>query len=359
MRVLILVWVMMVIPLSPIHADTPDKTVLIRYNHGTSDKNNCARSLFGKYKELPRWARKISGHHITDQAGRKYDIKVEFVCTNEPPGSFGSDAEACDLGVCRRSNLIAKLIDERAHECPRRQIFLAGQSAGAWASLLIKRHAPKSVNGLILTAPAFGGRRIERTCTKPTCSEDEAPAWRRMRIRAHHEDYVAQSGGTAFNPLDAVVVAFPCDSFGWPSELPIGSEQGVTAWIFPPIEQTGHPLKCGALENKRYYNGRPRQFCKKLHNRNQNRQPVCSEKRIAYCPKELQKLCSDKSHSFFDDFLPGYPGSLQPPVFSNWFVDAGVVLDFLQERLNRWSYGDGQTASGSVCGFMDELPMCR
>ncbi|GAH06245.1 unnamed protein product, partial [marine sediment metagenome] len=86
------------------------------------------------------------------QDGKEYSMQVDFICsrTTSTDGSLQSN-------ICERSRAIRKAIDQYANTYPRRQIFLAGHSAGAWASLLIKRSDPSAVNGLILTAPAFDG----------------------------------------------------------------------------------------------------------------------------------------------------------------------------------------------------------
>lgn len=356
MRAFFLACLMAVAWQSSLGAAPPDQKVLILYNHGTDIHDNCRRIAL-EYAELPKWARIIDGTDIIDHNGQPYEIEVEFVCTNEDPGSFDSDAAACDLGVCKRAGDIAKVVNERAKKYPRRQIFLAGHSAGAWASFLIKRHTPQSVNGLILTAPAFGGKRDHRTCLEPSCGVDEAPALRRMKIRAHHENHLTDNPGKS--SLDALIAGFPCDDFGWPSELPLGPKSGAELHIFPPVEVRGDPLVCGQRAADRHFNGQPRRFYQKVHNRDRPGEPVCSEKRIAYCPEKFRELCEEKCHRFYDDFKKKFPWVLRPPVFADWFVGEGIVQIFIKERLANWSYNDGQSIEGQVCGFMADLSMCR
>ncbi|GAH06244.1 unnamed protein product, partial [marine sediment metagenome] len=42
-----------------------------------------------------------------------------------------------------------------------------------------------------------------------------------MQRRAQHDRQLASGD------LNALIVAFPCDSFGWPSELPFNTHQNV------------------------------------------------------------------------------------------------------------------------------------
>ncbi len=353
-----LVAAMAMMPAIGVHAAPPEKTILILFNHGTSRDNDCRQWFRTWPYQTPLWAEKIHGRELATSDGTAYEVKVEFVCTNRSPERARSDREACDLSVCRRVQAISEVIEDRAKTYPRRQIFLAGHSAGAWSSLLIKRHTPSAVNGLILTAPAFGGKRNERTCVAKTCTEEERPALRRMLIRAHQDAHMAAAAGN--RSLNSLIATFPCDRFGWPSELSVGPAQGSRVHVFPPFEAGGQALACKVRGPDRFYNGKPLRFCNKVENRDIPGKPLCSEKRIAYCPAKFGKLCEERSHRFYNDYVEGLSYTqLDSPVFSDWFLGDGVVTDFIRESLDGWAHGDGKAIEGDACGFMKSLEMCK
>ena len=98
---------------------------------------------------------------------------------------------------------------------PPEQIFLSGQSEGAWASLVAARRQVVPFNGVIAFAPAFAGRTAERSQN----------GWRVQRRQ------VAAFGG--LQRLDALVFAFEGDSFNRIEDLDF--LEGIDGVDFVPL----------------------------------------------------------------------------------------------------------------------------
>jgi len=85
-----------------------------------------------------------------------------------------------------------------------KNIFLAGHSNGGWTSLMMMKDVNKRFNGVIAFAPAFAGKRSERSY---------APWWRNtVRPRQIKEMLAAPE-------MDALVFAYANDAFNRPQEL--------------------------------------------------------------------------------------------------------------------------------------------
>ena len=98
-----------------------DRIVVI-YNHGTSDRNNCG--ILGIGREFPDWVKRLDGQRIAD-----LDVQVEFFCLNTDPDSYDTVETSCKLNVCKRAEAISKRIEHYVNDrgYSRRHIFLAGQ----------------------------------------------------------------------------------------------------------------------------------------------------------------------------------------------------------------------------------------
>jgi pimeloyl-ACP methyl ester carboxylesterase len=108
---------------------------------------------------------------------------------------------------------------------PARHIFLVGQSAGAWSSLLVQRQAADTINAVIALAPAFAGPR----------SEESVYPWWRREILPKQMEFMTQA-----RVLNALIFAFPDDDYDRPQELaPLASISGVTLVAFQDC-QGGH-----------------------------------------------------------------------------------------------------------------------
>ena len=390
---LVLVCLLLVFTLVQPSKAAPVEDLLILYNHGSSSGYDCYRErlFWGEYGALPTWAREIRGTILRAADGRKYRIQVEFFCSDRHPWYQESDElETCDLDVCRRARAIQEKIEKRAQSIPRRLIFLAGHSAGAWASMLVKRADPGSFNGLILAAPAFLGKRKERACVTPGCicqdlaapvvaekserfqvnkkcdSVEERAAYRRMRIREHHISYLDSTGHDLQLPLDALAVLFPCDAFGWPDDLHFLQGQADIS-IFPPEMSEPEILPCHDDDpDPAFYKGLPFRFCRKKRDNPISlagavKEPSCSIQRIEDCPEKYSALCNKKSHLLHNDFKDNevWNRDLEKPLFTEWFVGERVVLFYIKQRLDHYQEAkDASKSPREPCSFMQSLYIC-
>jgi pimeloyl-ACP methyl ester carboxylesterase len=171
------------------------RSVLVIYNHGSDG----TLRRFNCFARPPFWVEKLGGETID---GRP--ILFHFPCirtqTDEVEGTL------CERGVCKRAARIQDVVSNcLARGYKSSNIFLAGHSVGAWASLLVKRANPALVNGVIATAPAFDGKREERFCDTPDCLEPGARDRGLMRLQ--HDRWLA--GGSSSSPeLNALVLGF-------------------------------------------------------------------------------------------------------------------------------------------------------
>jgi pimeloyl-ACP methyl ester carboxylesterase len=130
------------------------------------------------------------------------DIVVYGFCTNVSPDPVGQPIPVADIKVMRRVQKIEELVRTFLDSgVPPAHIFLVGQSAGGWASLLVARRQQVPINAVIAFAPAFAGRKARRT-------ED----W-----QAIHEQHVAYL--SAADQLHALVFAFDRDAYNTPEDL--------------------------------------------------------------------------------------------------------------------------------------------
>lgn len=136
---------------------------------------------------------------IVDLAGQKIGnvtLSVFAYCTPTKVGSFNQQKGDLIPKVILRAFELQALLNavERAG-IPRNRVFVAGQSAGGWAGLLVQRWGQAQMGGLIAFAPAFAGhhgRRVEN--------------WQGERDRQ-----VAEIG--AARSLNALVYGFEKDPF--------------------------------------------------------------------------------------------------------------------------------------------------
>ena len=128
----------------------PKIAKVIIYNHGTSNsyrKENCTNW----------WAQ--PSHHILNQ--RNKNTYVYFLCSKvtdwDKPTSY----------TARRSAEIESLIDTFiAQGLQPQNIYLAGQSAGAWAILRMSKQAKKKFNSFFLFSPACCGTTAKQAKRK-------------------------------------------------------------------------------------------------------------------------------------------------------------------------------------------------
>lgn len=165
------------------------RKVYIVYSHGTErpqQRENC-RADFNRVPPS-----------LTDLESKGL-ATIVFVCsTSTDDGVTGSY-------IYKRAREIGRAVDElRAKNVIARDIFLAGHSAGAWASLMYLRDDADRVNGAILFAPACCGVRSEI---------DQYPVWLRHIQPKQIGEIVSGK------PVAALVFAYEDDPFNRPADL--------------------------------------------------------------------------------------------------------------------------------------------
>lgn len=179
----------------------PAETVVLIYNHGSEQEfipDPCEPAA-GNASEwsVPSVLSDLSGSRIAGKV-----IAVYGYCTPSRVGEYRHAERSGEPKVVKRARDIGLLADRfAALGVPRHQIFLAGHSAGAWASLLAARERPRSVNAVIAFGPAFAGRRA----TRP-------PGWEWLR----GTQILYLSAATR---IDALVFAFEGDPYEPPEDL--------------------------------------------------------------------------------------------------------------------------------------------
>ncbi len=115
-------------------------------------------------------------HTITDLAGQQIaglTVLVYVYCTPTRVGGFNQADGDGVTKVMKRSFDIEGMVQEFARiGISGDRLILAGQSAGAWASLLVARRGQARIAGVLGTAPAFAGHHKVRP-----------PIWQEERAR--------------------------------------------------------------------------------------------------------------------------------------------------------------------------------
>ena len=182
----------------PLALAEPGDSIVVIYNHGSKQefrRDSCAARGGAK----PGVIADLAGATLASKR-----VAVFVYCTPSKTGTFDHRSGRGEPKIERRSKEIADLAEAYAAAgVPRRQIFLAGQSAGGWASLLAVGRSAETpeIGGVIAFAPAFAGRRADRS-----------PGWQMLRDRLARE-----LAGFAYLP--ALVYAFEGDSLERPEDL--------------------------------------------------------------------------------------------------------------------------------------------
>lgn len=135
----------------PLRISNPANTVLVIFNHGSTGEGR-PDSCSQKYPPLV-----VSALH-----GRRIDgkpIQVYSYCTPSKTGEYSGSDRSGEPKILKRTRDIENLVRHAAvMGVPPKQIFLIGQSAGGWASLLVARRGAVKIGGLVAFAPAFAGK---------------------------------------------------------------------------------------------------------------------------------------------------------------------------------------------------------
>lgn len=168
---------------------SPENITIIVYSHGTT-RSFQTEDCDADWNKVPKSLLSLS----SDQ------VKIYYLCSNasDNDGVFGGY-------VYKRAKEITQVVNELIKQgVDSRRIFLSGHSAGAWSSLMSRVNSTTEVGGLILFAPAFGGRKnLELT----------QPVWRQtLRPKQASEIVTAQT-------IRAIIFSYFGDPFGEPDEI--------------------------------------------------------------------------------------------------------------------------------------------
>lgn len=174
----------------------PDKRILLIYNHGSTEEYERDRcSPDGS--TTPRVVKELSGKKVLG-----LDVVVYGFCTPAKTGSYSQESRTGEPKVMMRVENIEDLVRGfQDSGVPAERIFLAGHSAGGWASLLVARRHNVRINAVIAFAPAFAGKKSGRE-----------PGW--QALHDDHVQFIAEAP-----EMNALVYAFDSDAFNSPEDL--------------------------------------------------------------------------------------------------------------------------------------------
>jgi predicted esterase len=174
----------------------PDKKVLLIYNHGSAEKHRWDQCR-PNGSATPRVIKELSGKRV-----RGREIVVYGFCTPARIGFYRQKSRTGEPKVMRRAENIEEVVRRFQNSgAPPEQTFLAGNSAGAWAALLVARRQKAPLNAVIAFAPAFAGRKASRQSGWQTLRDDQ------VRFMAEARE------------MHALVYAFDSDPFNSPQDL--------------------------------------------------------------------------------------------------------------------------------------------
>ena len=162
---------------------------IIIYSHGTDrpqKKENCTKS----YNQIPKSLK------ILKKADNTF---FYYLC------SKATDGRQVGSYIYKRKNEINEILDQLISAGVKPEnIYLAGHSAGGWASLMIMDQVDKKFNSAIVFAPTFSGPRSEI---------NQYPKWRK-EARPRQIKQMTQA-----KTIKALIFAYEDDKFNRPKEL--------------------------------------------------------------------------------------------------------------------------------------------
>jgi len=174
----------------------PDKKILLIYNHGSTQeyrRDQCRPNG----STTPGVVKELSGKKVLG-----LDVVVYGFCTPAKTGGYEQRSRAGEPKIMRRVENIEEAVRGFQNSgVPAEHIFLAGHSAGGWASLLVARRHNVRINAVIAFAPAFAGRKSGRS-----------PGW--QALHDSHVQFMAEA-----REMNALVYAFDSDAFNSPEDL--------------------------------------------------------------------------------------------------------------------------------------------
>ena len=155
-----------------------DKTIILIYTHGSSGKERSLDKCQKKWRKVPPVIYELDGIKIKD-----FTIKVYKLCFGVRGWSQSEEDKFWDIYDKNNQDVnsvlmlkdkngiflvdktevstkkkVLKLKVEDFNEKGFRNIVLAGHSAGAWSSLVLKSEIPNQINGVIAFSPARSGK---------------------------------------------------------------------------------------------------------------------------------------------------------------------------------------------------------
>lgn len=204
----------------------PEDKILLIYNHGSQAENK-RDYCYPNSWTTPTVIKRLSGEIL---AG--LEVVVYGFCS---PWRLGGYSHLLRLGepkVLKRAKSLEALVQQFQQQgVPARQIFLVGHSAGGWASLLVLRRGLVEVNSAIAFAPAFAGKKADRS-----------EGW--QYLRQQQINYLSE-----VNDMPSLIYAFEGDAFNAPADLLfLNKIPGVT---FVQENNRFGMRECGALAGHR------------------------------------------------------------------------------------------------------------
>ena len=227
-------------------------------------------------------------------------VRIKPYCGSRPTGRYVDPDWDGLPKVCYRADELVAHVATTYRNKDQRFIFLAGHSAGAWASLLVKRAYPGIANGVIAFAPAFAHKRKNRAGFD--VSEEFAPRWRWMRdvqVKWLRDEPKGSISGVPAT----LAFQFHCDEFEWPDELEFMSTRP-DYWriLFPDL--TPKPEGCCVIKSSGQDNGSGLDIC--TDGTGPTETPCCRRTNTANCPSGLTALCDAPAHGdLYSGRVPG------------------------------------------------------
>jgi hypothetical protein len=182
-------------PASLVHPH-PEKRILLIFNHGSMPEfipDNCEP----EGETTPKVVKGLNGKTV-----KGLEIVVYSLCTEAKTGDYDYKTRTGEPKVIKRAKNLEKVVRNFQNvDVLGEQIFLVGQSAGAWASLLVARRKNVKFNSIIAFAPGFAGRKSVRK-----------PGW--QELHDDHVEWISEA-----KEIKALVYAFEHDTLSPPEDL--------------------------------------------------------------------------------------------------------------------------------------------
>lgn len=303
--------------------------IVIVWSHGScgaddqSDQDQgCARN------PPPEFLKRLETQGLDGQT-----VRLDVVKDRAQAGDYASPHWKGEPKACARANSLAAYIEREYRGQPRQTIFLAGVSAGAWASLLVKRRYPGNVNGVIAFSPAAHHQRRDRAGVTEDLPPEFAQRWQEMRSK--NILYLDSVGAVAEGGPSALLLQSHCDSFEWPQDLAFTSPE-YRRHLYPALAG-GTMLECCQI--KSVANGF--QICRSKPDAATSG-PCCTDRTIGNCPAGMSGVCNVNAHVKLH----------LTAAFERRY--AQTVRDFIIDRVEHAQLPAAEAVDGTACAFLAE-----